>query len=550
MSFPSPALSLFLLIRVVVVVVSLTGVMVLLGWALDVEIFKRVAPQFVAMNPVTALLFICASISLLLRSKQLAGTINGRLQQVAKVLAMCVTVVGFLKLLGLVFQWSQNIDTVLFRLKLAGTDRQVTNQMAPNTAFNFVLIGIALFMLEQRYEKRALPQVLPLIAFLVSWLALIGYVYGSASFYEVPLTIPMALHTATMFLLLSAAILWMQTRTGFMAVIASPTTGGHVARRILPSVILIPSIIGWLRLFGERRQWYGTETGVALMVAMSIAFCVVVVLLTAASLNRLDSDRSRAQAQILKLNADLTQRATELEFANQELESFSYSVSHDLRAPLRHITGFVDLLRKDSAGVLKDKSQRYADIIADSARQMGQLIDDLLVFSRMGRTELKRNVVDLNELVEETISALRCEAADRKVIWKKDTLPQVIGDVAMLRQVFVNLLANALKYTRPRDVARIEVASLATDCEYIISVRDNGVGFDMKFAEKLFGVFQRLHHADEFEGTGIGLANVRRIVQRHGGRTWAESALDNGATFFVTLPKTATSDDLKANTPG
>jgi len=252
------------------------------------------------------------------------------------------------------------------------------------------------------------------------------------------------------------------------------------------------------------------------------------------------TERKRAQEQIAKLHADLQQRAAQLEMANQELEAFSYSVSHDLRAPLRHIDGFVKLLARHAGGKLDEHGRRYLDIIADSARQMGMLIDDLLVFSRINRSELRHARVSLDALVHEAIHGLEGETNGRPIHWKIASLPEVEADPAMLRQVWVNLIANAVKYSRPRNPAEIEIGCNMDNGEFVFFVRDNGVGFDMQYAHKLFGVFQRLHRPEEFEGTGIGLANVRRIIHRHGGRTWAEGKCDGGATFFFSLPRSLT----------
>lgn len=242
--------------------------------------------------------------------------------------------------------------------------------------------------------------------------------------------------------------------------------------------------------------------------------------------------------ELTRAHEDLKALNGKLELANKELEAFSYSVSHDLRAPLRHIAGFAGLLEQSVAGKLNPKEQGHLKTIIDSATQMGRLIDDLLDFSRMGRVEVQRTVVDLNMLVPEVVRSLGPELRERKITWKVGPLPQVRADPAMMRQVLVNLLANAIKYTRTRPAAEIVVSAQSNPTEHVISVRDNGVGFEMKYADKLFGVFQRLHRAEEFEGTGVGLANVRRIVSRHGGRTWAESKLGEGATFFFTLPIT------------
>jgi PAS domain S-box-containing protein len=249
------------------------------------------------------------------------------------------------------------------------------------------------------------------------------------------------------------------------------------------------------------------------------------------------TEHKKTEDRVAQLGQESRQRAAELEAVNKELEAFSYSVSHDLRAPLRHIAGFSDMLQNHADGSLDEKGKRYLKTIIESAKRMGLLIDDLLVFSRMGRSEMRSERVDLNQLVEATIAELAPDIGGRRIQWTKQSLPEVVGDRAMLKQVFLNLISNAIKYSATRDVANIEIGLRDEAEAFVIFVRDNGVGFDMAYAHKLFGVFQRLHDASQFEGTGIGLANVRRIVGRHGGRVWAEAELDKGATFYFSMPK-------------
>lgn len=237
------------------------------------------------------------------------------------------------------------------------------------------------------------------------------------------------------------------------------------------------------------------------------------------------------------LERQVHERTAQLEAANKELEAFSYSVSHDLRAPARHAGSFA-LLIKQTETSMSDKGKHYLQLVSESSAQMLQMIDDILDFSRNNRAEIHRTEINVETVVEDVIQSLQPEAAGRNIVWKKGALPKVKADLALLRLVFVNLLQNAIKYTRQRDPAEVEIGSMNNGAdEIVIFIRDNGAGFDMRHVNKLFGVFQRLHRSGEFEGTGVGLANVRRIIARHGGRTWAEGQVDAGATFYFSLPK-------------
>jgi len=250
---------------------------------------------------------------------------------------------------------------------------------------------------------------------------------------------------------------------------------------------------------------------------------------------RFVTERRQAENEIRHLNKNLAERSLEVEVANKELEAFSYSVSHDLRAPLRAVDGFSRILLEEHASQLSEEGQGFLSRVRENALNMGQLIDDLLTFSRLSRQPLKKQNILTADLARQVLDGLKQEQNGRRIEASVADLPQCEGDPNLLKQVFVNLLSNAVKYTDKREVSRIEVGSEKINGEIIYFVKDNGAGFNMKYANKLFGVFQRLHRSEEYEGTGVGLAIVQRVVHRHGGRIWAEAAVDKGASFYFTL---------------
>jgi light-regulated signal transduction histidine kinase (bacteriophytochrome) len=251
-------------------------------------------------------------------------------------------------------------------------------------------------------------------------------------------------------------------------------------------------------------------------------------------------DRALAVRRLRQDNAILSQRVSErtaeLEAANKELDAFTHSVSHDLRAPLRHIQGFAGILAERFAAQIPPEAQRHLGIIVSGAKRMEQLIEDLLRFSRTGRQPLSSHVIDMNSMADGLIAEMKREITDRAITWKVGDLPPCQGDPSLLRQVWVNLLSNAVKFTAKRNPAEIEVGSEPGEGGHTYFVRDNGAGFDMQQADKLFGVFQRMHRQEDFQGTGVGLSIVQRIIVRHGGRIWVQSEVDAGTTFYFFMP--------------
>jgi light-regulated signal transduction histidine kinase (bacteriophytochrome) len=255
------------------------------------------------------------------------------------------------------------------------------------------------------------------------------------------------------------------------------------------------------------------------------------------------TERKRAQDEIKNLNRELGGRNADLVAVNEELESFSYSVSHDLRAPLRHMDGFSKLLHDEYGAALDPNAQHYLQMIQDGAKSMGELVDGLLKLGRIGRQEMDRRSTNLNSVLQSVIRELQIDCQGRRIDWRIAELPTVACDPGLMKQVFANLLSNAIKYTRHRDPAVIQVGELIIEGRRAIFVRDNGAGFEQQYVHKLFGAFQRLHRAEEFEGTGVGLATVQRIIRKHGGRIWAEGEVNRGATFYFELSGELTNND-------
>lgn len=277
---------------------------------------------------------------------------------------------------------------------------------------------------------------------------------------------------------------------------------------------------------------------IVIILVLMTSFTILLVIATGRNMiKNKEKERQEVELQLTNNELDFQSHENEKQMAaNKELESFSYSVSHDLRAPLRHITGFIDLLSKNSAAQLNENGKRYLKIISESAHEMGDLIDALLTFSRLSRTEMQRTPINTRSMVNHIVKTFKTDMTGRNVELNLSNLPDIMGDETLIHQVWVNLISNALKYTRNKEKVIIEIGGRSVNGSIIFHTKDNGVGFDMKYYDKLFGVFQRLHKARDFEGVGIGLANVNRIVTRHGGKCWAESEVDKGATFFFSIP--------------
>ncbi len=510
-------------------VVFLTGLAVLAGWAFDVPALKSIDPALVTMKANTALCFALIGASLWLRQAGASGSPGNR---VGRACGALVAVIGLLTLAEDLSGYDMRIDQLLFKEDAGAVATFYPGRMAPNTALCFLAVGAALLLLDVKAGGLWLSEPLIHVAGLIGTTSLVGYMYGVTEFTGLATYTKMAVHTAVAFVVTYIGLIAVRPERGLARMFAYDSPGGMLMRWLLPAVAVFLVFVGWTRLEGERLGLYSTAYGTALFAVVRVVVIGAIVIVIAKALHELDSKRRQAAQAIERLNEELKCRSVELEAANKELEAFSYSVSHDLRAPLRHIDGFSKLLLEEHSAELSDQAQHYLSRVRDGARRMGQLVDDLLSLSRVGRQELRWHIVGLNSLVEEVRRDLKPETEGRQIDWKVGPLPFVECDPALMKQVFANLLSNALKFTRPRAQAVIELGTMTRDGQDVAFVRDNGVGFSMKYADKLFGIFQRLHRQEDFEGTGVGLATVQRILHKHGGRVWAEGELDKGATFY------------------
>lgn len=503
--------------RYLLFLVALLGSLVLIGWEFDVGAIKRPVPNLVAMNPLTALCFIFLSLATWFK------VIYNKYRILGYSLLVLLLSLSAFHLLEFILGIPFNIDQLLFSEKLqVDSISNLSNRMAPNTAINFLLGGIITLFIDSNKKTIFVFQGLAIGIIFISLFSILGYLYQVKEFYGVLVYLPMALHTAFGFLLFALAILILTLDSGIVKEITSPYTGGTISRILIPISIIVPSCLGYLWVFTYWNVGFSIELGVAILTLSIISLFILLTWIMAASLNEKDKLRKTTENEIVHLN--------------KELEAFSYSVAHDLRAPLRIIDGYTQILVEDQLANLNEESQRLLSVISANVRNMGQLIDDLLNFSKLGRVQIRKSSVNVKSIINPIIN-------DQIIVYGKNQFKINIKntltlkcDSILIHHVFHNLITNAVKYSAKTKNPIIEIDSYKENDGIVYSVKDNGVGFDMKYANKLFGVFQRLHKPADFEGTGVGLAIVHRIVMKHGGEVWAEAEVDKGATFYFRLP--------------
>lgn len=506
---------------------------VLIGWQFSLDFLKRVFPGLVAMNPVTAVSFMMTAVAFwFIPSNHFAGQLAGR------ILAVIVVLTGSLRIVALLSGADIGVDALLFPEQLksdvvAGTP----NRMAPNTAVCFILTGLSVLVLDRRTRRgRRYSEYLSGMVLLLSLLSVIGYIYQASFYYRVLAFIPMALHTALCFFLVSTAVFFLYPDKGFMAEVTSHRAGGRMARKILPAIVLGPVLLGLVILVGQRAGWYDPEFGAATYTIGVILSLLITSWAAMRSLNESDAIRDSTEKTLEGVNHTLKQQADQLEALNKELESFSYSVSHDLMSPLRIIAGYATIFNDDYSEKLDDEGKKVVGVILKNISRMNRMIESLLQFAKLGRNSVTKKNISMQQLAEDAVRELK-QSMDHKAEISVGVLPSCHGDPTLVSLIFQNLLSNAVKYSSKNERPLVYVGAENQHGEVVYFVKDNGTGFDMKYYDKLFGVFQRLHHESEFSGTGIGLATVNRIVRKHGGKIWAEAKPEEGATFYFTMGK-------------
>jgi len=502
---------------VAAIAVALGGAIALTSWWSN----KPSAESFLALKPDVAVAFILAGISVRFLNRKGWG---GKLSYLC---AFLVTAIGFLSW----FQHGTHVRVSLnefFRFLPAGREA-MADRMPLTTGLNFFLTGCALLLIDQKTRNGNRPaHSILLIASTISAIALIGWLYHVQPLYHKGDYQYLALYIPILFLLLTFGILCATPDGIFMEIIIGHGVGSVMLRYLLPPLIAFLVMLSWLRLIGHRAGIYEDDVGTALMVIVHILIFATLVFGIARSLNRSDLHRQLLERRI-------HERTVMLEAANRELEAFAYSVAHDLRAPLRAMDGLSLATLEDYADKLDSNGKTSLQQIRDNAHRMNQIINGLLELSRMSRAQMHPSRTDLTEIAKHVVADLRRREPNRQadIVIAEGLSAQ--GDPSLLGAVIENLLSNAWKFSARKARTQIEFGKKFERAQPVFFVRDNGIGFDMNYADKLFGPFQRLHTQNDFAGHGIGLATVQRVIHRHGGRIWAESRLEQGATFFFTL---------------
>ena len=524
--------------RAIAITTMSFGLAVVFGWILDISALKSVLPGLVTMKFNTALAFILTGVSFYLAA---VFPDKQALIRISRALLGLVVAIGVITLAEYIFNIDLGIDQFFFRESAGAVLTVHLGRMALFTALNFILFPLAILSLDLKFgNNQYLAQYLALLGGILAYFSLIGYLFGVKIFLVLDIQFTaMALHTAVLFFGLALAVFMARPKHGIMTVFTSDTLPGLFLRRFVPLACILPPFFGWLKLVGERSGTISNELGVALVALCNSTVIVFLVSATIREADNIDLRRKQAEEKLYILNRTLEQqvaeRTAQLEATNKELETFSYSISHDLSAPLRVMDGFSQAVLEDYAEKLEPVGKDYLKRIRQGAQRMSLYITDILNLSRISSKDIVKQEVELSILAQEIAAELKKGEKKRQISFQIKAGLKVQSDPVLMRSLLLNLLGNAVKFTGKKPQARIEFGVVKKAGDQVFFIRDNGVGFSMKFKDKLFRAFQRLHSSEQFPGTGIGLATVQRIINRLNGRVWAEGQPGKGAVFYFKI---------------
>ncbi len=527
------------------------GVMVLAGWALGNDLLKGAWTNAITIKSNTAVCLACLGFALILLRGPSPHPVAA---WIARGLAAIATVIGAATLSEHLFGWDLGIDQMLFVEAPGSPSTTAPNRMGVPSSTSFVLLGTALLLLDRRAATggAARFQAFAMAAGLIASIPILGFVFQARELFGIARFTGIAMPTAVTLCLLAIGVLCARPTAGVMRQFIAVDPGGLLIRRLSLSAIALPVLLMWLVAAGERAGLYGTEFGRSLSAMAAIVVFTALVWWTGGTVSRQTRSRLRAEAAeaearrrlVENLEAMVTARTADLQATNEQLTDFSSSVAHDLRAPIRAVRGYLDAL-VDEVGALPPEAEGYAERIREATERMDRLIVDLLDYGRLGRVDLHSEPVVLRELVDEVLKQMHSEIHARSAQIDREVGPElaVMAHRPVLVQVVVNLVGNAMKFVEPGVVPRLRVSAEPLVDRVRLSVDDNGIGIAREHHARIFNLFEQLHGREHFAGTGIGLAMVKKSIERMGGEVGVESAPGRGSTFWIELPVATTTPD-------
>jgi len=528
-------------------VVLCGGSAVMIGWIMDIPVLESIHPHWVTMKFNTALCFVLGGIGLFthiisqprLDDQQLDMSWPRRI-----VVVFAVSVVFMITIAALLEYFSGidlGIDNILVAEGPTAYGTSNLGRMSPVTAFDFLFLTVAYGAGASRSRSLwRLSQVLSLIAMAIAYIAMLGYVFGIESFYRVSAYTSIAFYTAILLMLMAATTILLRP-VGITRLLAGTDAGGVLARLLLPAAFILSPLMGWFWLQGEEHLFYSPRSGLAIYVVSNVALFAGLISWAGFTLHRYDIQRSAWIERLAAKRRRLQDFSDALEQSNIELRRFAYVASHDLQTPLRSIMSFTQLMQRSLEGKMDSETRDWMRRVITNAGRMQALIQNLLDYSRIGMQSTKSAEVNMNEVLQSAMEMLHANIVESGANIVSTPLPIVYGDMSQLTQLLQNLIGNAIKYRGDKPPS-IRISVEKNDSMYRFAVQDNGIGIDAKHQERIFEIFQRLHVSQAYQGTGIGLAICRRVVESHGGKIWVESQPGAGSTFYFTLPLTAGSN--------